>query len=565
MGLSKFEEDLLGQISTEKMDELLKVFSHIDRLSGSPGEREAIGYLNQKLDSYGVKYTNYEFDAYLSDPIKGQLEIIAPQERQIPVKTRSFSGYFPEGIEGEVVYVPSGGDILHQSAEIAWGNSVRGKIILSEGGSPQHVARAQELGAIGLIHIWPSAEEGIHEMIASPVWGTPTPETAALLPRIPIVSTNNRYGKELMALAQQGTVRVRMKTEVRTGIKHLVLPVAEIPGQTSEYVLLCGHLDSWYVGITDNAVGNALCLEVARLLAPYAGKLKRGIKIAWWPGHSNGRYTGSTWYCDNFWQDLHDNCIAQINADSPGSKHGVYTLIRTTLLEEPRYFHDIVQELTGQNSLWEFPIRAGDLSFWGPGIPLQLMVRDEPDAEHNQAKVGGSGGGPWWHTEADTYDKADLDILLRDTRINLLTVYRLMTTDILPISLKSFAAELSKIVAAIKRDSIDEFDFAPVTEALNTLQSAAEEFSARQSALSAGAANVKLKAAAVILTTLTYSLAGEYYQDPAYPHKPLHGLQRVKNVKGGDKVALLFYKTDFIKQRNRFVNEVKQAINILQN
>ncbi len=67
-------------------------------------------------------------------------------------------------------------------------------------------------------------------------------------------------------------------------------------------MLIAGHFDSWHLGATDNATGNVACLELARVLYAQRDRLQRGVRIAWWPGHSNGRYTGSTWYVDHHWR-----------------------------------------------------------------------------------------------------------------------------------------------------------------------------------------------------------------------------------------------------------------------
>jgi len=42
--------------------------------------------------------------------------------------------------------------------------------------------------------------------------------------------------------------------------------------------------------------------------------------MAWWAGHSTGRYGGSAWFADTFAQDLAENCVIQMNCDSPGCR-----------------------------------------------------------------------------------------------------------------------------------------------------------------------------------------------------------------------------------------------------
>ena len=58
---------------------------------------------------------------------------------------------------------------------------------------------------------------GLHEMIISPVWGTPTPETAPYLPKVAAVSIRKAEGDALKAALERGPVTVRMQTEVETG------------------------------------------------------------------------------------------------------------------------------------------------------------------------------------------------------------------------------------------------------------------------------------------------------------------------------------------------------------
>ena len=38
-------------------------------------------------------------------------------------------------------------------------------------------------------------------------------------------------------------------------------------------------------------------------------------KIAWWPGHSTGRYAGSTWFADAFALDLDDDSAPLVGTE----------------------------------------------------------------------------------------------------------------------------------------------------------------------------------------------------------------------------------------------------------
>lgn len=68
--------------------------------------------------------------------------------------------------------------------------------------------------------------------------------------------------------------------------------LAEIPGtdKADELVVAGAHLDSWHggTGATDNAVGVAVLLETARILAASGNARRRTIRFAFWDGHELG-------------------------------------------------------------------------------------------------------------------------------------------------------------------------------------------------------------------------------------------------------------------------------------
>src|SRR5439155_442351 len=130
-----------------------------------------------------------------------------------------------------------------------------------------------------------------------------------------------RLRQLLWVRLHQGAVRITLTTRVRTGWIPIPLLVAHLDGHVEDrFVLLSGHVDSWHHGAMDNAAANATMLEVARLLGGRRDRLRRGLRVAFWSGHSHGRYAGSAWYADHAWSELHRRCVLHLNADSTGAR-----------------------------------------------------------------------------------------------------------------------------------------------------------------------------------------------------------------------------------------------------
>jgi hypothetical protein len=561
------EKRILEAISGEEMRKHIEFLCGFDRDSGTEGEYRAVEHLVNTLEQYdGVQVKVYEFDAYLSYPRSASVEVVAPVPEALKAKTRSFSGSTPpEGVTGEIVYVPGGSDMFRDfetSGRFA-GKDLAGKIVLSEGGGRQNMRAAQELGAVGYIHLWPSDEEYLHQGIVTPVWGTPTPETAGNIPRLPVVTVTNRTGKRLNALAAQGPVKVRIFAKVETDWRRLKLPVATIKGESEDYVLAAGHVDSWHRGATDNATGNATLLELARVFGLNRAQLKRSLKLAWWPGHSTGRYAGSTWFADHFWFTLHDHCVTYINIDSPGPLGAVDYSTITAVAENGRFAEAVVRELTGQNPKWERPVRAGDQSFWGAGVTsLFMLLSERPPGQ--RAAVGGSGSGWWWHTEEDTIDKVSLETQVLDTKIHALAITRLCTLPVLPFVLGDLAGELKALFAEIDQQAGHRLDFGLVRAQLARFAAAAEKFDQAKEKAAPGQEerfNRAALAAIRAITPVNYTKTGPFDHDPAVPTPPLPGLHQATALAGlnPESDQYRFLLTRLVRESNRVAFALREA------
>ncbi len=572
----------LEKLLREQVD-AAEAWRHVERLStivrtaGTPEEKEAVDYFMARLAEYGVPAQLHQFEAFVSHPLEAELEILEPEHAFIPCRPGAFAASTPEGgIEAEVVYQSSAADrgskegmIFDRQAgksDEYSGESIAGKIVITASGGPDGVKHAQDAGAVAHCHVWPSDEDVIHERITTSIWGTPTPESIGRLPKIPAIDLKKRDGERLKALCQRGTVRARLKTRVFIGWRTVLLPVATIEGRVEpeKFLLVGGHHCSWFVGTTDNATGNGCMLEMARVLHLNRDKLRRSVRIAWWPAHSHGRYAGSTWYADNAFDDLRRSCIAYLNIDSPGVRGATLWDCFFNHAEVEQFMDRVMLDVTGRKQEIRRPFKAGDQSFSGIGMPSlgasPMIPVDSPD----RAVVGGSGNGYWWHSPEDTLDKGDPERLAFDTGLYLAVAARLCTAELLPFEFVTAAKDFERLVGNLKEAAGSHLDLSPLLTSTERFEAAAWRLESAKGGAAGPKANILnegLMRISRILSPVLYTVAGDYEQDPALQAPMLPGLDPARKLArmdpAGSEYRLL--RTWLVRQRNRTEDALYRA------
>ena len=569
------ERAMIAAIDPERMMRDVEYLSTLQRHAGTPDEVAAFRHIAEQLRAAGIEDVHEEtFDLFLSFPVSGTLEVegVGP----VRAKTRAFAvSTNGERISGELVFVPTkggtalfSGDGSRDYDEI----DVRGKIVISDRGRPDTILAAGRAGALCHIHYWPSDEDAIHEQITTTIWGTPTPDSIGRLPTIPSLGVTRNDGLRLVELARRGGVRATFSTVVETGWRRVPLVTAHIPGTISDdFAFLNGHVDSWYYGTTDNATGNAACLELARSAWANRRHLKRGVRVAWWPGHSQGRYAGSAWYADHCWEDLHDHALININIDSPGAKGATNYDVVTMSAETEQLGTAVIKDLTGQHAEAERPTRAGDQSFWGHGVPsLYMLLSNLP--KEQWAAVGGCGMNWWWHTEADTIETADRDVLTLDTAIYAATIARLCAGPVLPYVQAEAAREIASLLADYEARAQGRFDLADLraraeeviraTEALDTLAAAAIGNNLDPASEAARTIVGAQKAVSRALVPLRYTTGNNYDHDAAMPAPALQQLRDIPILATLDPASdeARFLHNALVRRRNAVAQALRAAI-----
>jgi hypothetical protein len=570
------ERDVLASIANDVPWSVIETFAGILRLSGEAEERTAVDLLIGYLDQWGVPYQLHEPESFISIPLGATVRVASPVGKSFRAKTVAMSvSTDGEELVGDLVYVPSGqasgpNDDFSVGVDLG-GVDVSGKVVLTEGmASPGKVNDVMAAGAVAGIFINPG--QAIHEGICSTIWGNPDLDSMGRQPTIPAIAINNPDGQELIAVARDGG-QIAYSTRLETKWRTVPVLVAEAPGARNpeEFVLLHGHLDAWHYGIGDNATGDATMLELARVFNQHRDRLERSVRIAWWSGHSHGRYSGSTWYADRFAIDLAKNCIAHVNCDSPGCRWAD-TYDELTVMSETEPFVDaVIRATTGIVPKPERPPRAGDMSFDSSGVPLLYMLSSTMSPETRAAKglyaVGGCGGNIEWHTEDDLLPVADKDNLLRDMKMYAATVLRLANAPLHPLDWRQTVAEFRRTLAQYQRAAGDEFDFVDARAALNELDEALDRFYAAAPASddvtdpAVRRFNFVQRRLGRLLIPVNYSRTPRFFHDPALNVPPLPDLApalSMPRVKENDAQRNIL-KTHLRRGENRLVWALVQA------
>ncbi len=343
-----------------------------------------------------------------------------------------------------------------------------------------------------------------------------------------------------------------------------LLPVVEIRGQEDpdEFLLVHGHYDSWYEGIGDNATGDAALLELARVLWGLRGQLKRTVRIAWWPGHSTGRYAGSTWYADTFADEIDEHCIAQLDIDSPGCAGATAYEEVMWMAEADALCRSSIHDALGLPSERVRPLRAGDYSFNQIGPTGLYMLLSNIPIEERKARgfyaVGGCGGNIAWHTPDDLMPVADLEILRRDLAVYLTTIVRILNAPLHPFDYTAAIDEMRAAVARYQEAAAGEVDFAPLVGDLAALGPACAAWRARaEASVAAGTTadrrrlNGVLRRVARLLVPLNYARGERFDHDPALKFGAVPRLEAAASLASAPAEMRPFIKVGLQRELNK--------------
>ena len=404
--LAQIDRHIVGEAWTtnEMWRNLLHLCDDIGhRFGGSASEHAGAEFLLEKMRSYGLTNVHLEeFPVYTWDRGICELDITEPGERSMSAIAMPYCG---SGIfEGELIDAGEG----EQADYERLGDVVKGNFVLTDAETATRSHRtdkyrwAHEAGAKavvflnrnpGLLHITGA-------LYAQKPGGDADSDHEAPIPGIGITFES---GQMLRRLLDKGSVRARIRLENTTRLSHSYNVVGDVRGgsKANEILLFGGHYDGHDIaqGAADDGAGTLVGLEMGRLLAPFAGKLDRTIRVICYGCEEIG-LIGSWAHADTYDDDTVDErLVFSMNLDGAGRGEGGQDSVTVTRDGKwVKYFENLSEDL-------DYDYETNDnLSVHSDHFPYFLKGYPSATMRARDATAGMIGRG-YGHTEADTVDK----------------------------------------------------------------------------------------------------------------------------------------------------------------
>jgi N-acetylated-alpha-linked acidic dipeptidase len=177
-----------------------------------------------------------------------------------------------------------------------------------------------------------------------------------------------------------------------------------------------------------------------------------------------------------------------------------------------------------------------------------------------------SGQAWFWHTEHDTLDKVDLDVLETDTRIYLATIVRLLNPPVLPFDYVATVDELLDALTTYQTEASDAVDLRAAVERARQLRDLLVEFNRRAATVSGedeiDIVNQTLIDLGRMLVPLNYTGSGQFEHDLAL-HAPaipaLHEIHRLATL-DPESDEYRFLRAKLTRRRNQVAFTLRQAV-----
>ena len=374
------------------------------RFAGSQEEREAAGFLAERMRDFGldeVELKPFEYRGWQ----RGSTELFWLDQEEKPHRIECIGlPYSPEGkVEAELIDLGLGtpAEFSLEEGEIA------GEIVLVSAERPLYARenmhrrdkylRAVEAGSAGFI--WMRGAPGYLEETGGLPHDAP----------IPAAGISREAGFRLQERLGKGKLRVRLAASHQTAPTTSYNVIGSLKGSNPQKKkLIAGaHYDGHDIaeGALDNGAGTAVVMEAARLLAQRSEVLERSIDFVLF-GAEEVDLVGSSSFVKE--QPVLENYQFMINLDGgPGRPGGKLGIALQGWPELVPFFKNMAAEMGLENL-------AVGVSHSAHSDMYPFSEKEVPSGYLSALEEMATGRN-WGHTRADTLDKLEVEKLREDS------------------------------------------------------------------------------------------------------------------------------------------------------
>ena len=248
-----------------------------------------------------------------------------------------------------------------------------------------------------------------------------------------LVMRNEDYGRlwRLLDAGRDVELEIDIVNQVYPEGRTMYNAIAEVPGsdKADEIVMLGAHLDSWHVatGATDNAIGCAVVMEAARIVAALGVRPRRTIRVVLWSGEEQGLLGSQAYVREHFGTAESPKAgfgklAGYVNIDSGTGRVRGATVFgppegAAVLRDVLAPFEDLGVVGAG-NTTSRRSGRSDHRSFNEAGLPGIVMTLDPIEYRTST-----------WHTNLDTYERVVLEDAKASATVIAAMVYHLAVRD----------------------------------------------------------------------------------------------------------------------------------------
>lgn len=446
--LTPFEEDLLAALDPAALVNHLTRLRELRDLAGAGGGRDRIAtYIRSSVRSWRVPLAFHRFNVGLSVP-RAVRFTLARRNAPVDAIAHPYSGSTPpDGLTADL-----------RVTALADQHSLTGCIALLDATpTPTTVAQALARGALGQVYISP--DDILHPVAVAGLDGA--------LVATPVITIGRAAGEGFLALCAAGPTPVNLQTTVEWRRQQRIVPVATLAGHGQDErdnILLVG---------ATGLIATASLLELCRVLAPHTRRLRRGLRLAWWP-QTVAPGAGATWYATHAWEELRAGTAVYLDLQAPGSPPETGDALQATYYASPglHWFAETTLHDGGAtHTTVATPLPATAGAFTGLGLPVlalaHLAARDDQPAVElaSTTPTGNSDTGA---------ASSEVAHVAWATSHHLLWLARLGAYPVLPFDLVALARALETRLHDLLASADDAPDLAPLRPRATAFRAAAE-------------------------------------------------------------------------------------------